>query len=1030
MPNNNESTMKWKVDIAQLKSAMQDAKRAISLANAEFKNATAGLGKWSNSITGVEAKIKQLNKTNESQKTVLANLQKQYDIVAREMGEDSTEAQKLKVQIENQQAAIKKTDAQLNDYNTRLSSLQAEQKAAASPMGQLTAKIDEQEAAVADLKRQYANAIVGDNPEEAARLAREIDSLSTELAENKKQMADAEKAADELDKSIDAAGDSAKDAAEGGFTVMKGALANLMAQGISAALNGLRQLGSAVIDAGKQSLASYANYEQLVGGVDKLFQDASGDVQKYAEQAYITSGMSANQYMQQVTGFSASLINSLGGDTKRAAELGDVAMRAMSDNVNTFGSSMEDVQNAFQGFAKANFSMLDNLRLGYGGSKTEMERLIADANEYAKSMGLAGDLTIDSFADQIQAIELIQQKQNIAGTTAREAAGTMEGAVNMAKGAWENFLVGLSDDKADLGKLFDNLIESIGHVIDNWLPRIRILLDNTTQFISDKMHELFPEFMATVDPIVAFIQDTLIPAVKSVIDFILDNAPIIIAALAGIGAGLLAFNVVGIVTAAVGAFQTFFGAIKAGQGIMAAFNAVTAANPIGLVVAAIAGLVAAFAVLWNTSEDFRNFWIGLWEKIKKVAGKAIDGVVKFFKGAWDNIKKAWSGVSKFFGGIWKGIKDVFSSVGTWFKNIFSQAWTNIKAIWNAAKGFFTGIWNGIKAVFAPVISFFKTMFSNAWIVISNIWKLAVFFFQNVWNGIKAVFASVASFFSGIFQAAWNGVKAVWSVVSSWFGGVWNNIKAVFSSVGSWFSEKFTTAWNNIKSAWSGVAGWFGGIWTNIKNTFSNVGGWFKEKFTGAWNAIKGVFSGVGKFFGGIWDTIKSKFTDVGQKVGDAISGTFKAAINGLLRTAENVLNAPIRAVNSLIDKINSVPGISLSKLNTFSLPRMALGGILKRGQVGLLEGSGAEAVVPLEKNKQWIAAVARDMVEQLNVAAVKHNVGAAISKSHALPAGASTLNQYVTFNQTNNSPQALDRLAIYRDTKSLMFSAKVGLANV
>ena len=230
--------------------------------------------------------------------------------------------------------------------------------------------------------------------------------------------------------------------------------------------------GAGAVAIGKAAVDSYASYEQMVGGVDKLFGDASGKLQQYAAQAYQTSGMSANQYMEQATSFSAALISSLGGDTARAADMADVAMRAMSDNVNVYGSNMEDVQNAFQGFAKQNYTMLDNLKLGYGGTKEEMQRLIGDANAYAASIGQASDLSIDSFSDIVTAIELVQEQQGIAGTTAKEAAGTIEGSVNMAKAAWEDLLAGIANPDADVGKLVGNLLEAVDNVVQNVAPRV------------------------------------------------------------------------------------------------------------------------------------------------------------------------------------------------------------------------------------------------------------------------------------------------------------------------------------------------------------------------------------------------------------------------------------------------------------------------------------------------------------------------------------------------------------------------------
>ena len=249
----------------------------------------------------------------------------------------------------------------------------------------------------------------------------------------------------------------------------------------------------------KKSVEAYSEYEQLAGGVQKLFgKEASAEVMKYANEAYKTAGMSANQYMEQATSFSAALINSLGGDQMKAAKQTDVAMRAISDNFNTFGGDMQNIQNAFQGFAKQNYTMLDNLKLGYGGTKTEMERLIADANEYAQTIGMAGDLSIDSFSDIVTAIDLVQQKQGVAGTTAKEAAKTIQGSIQMTKSAWMNFVTGLADPNADLATLAKNVIESAGTAAKNIVPAIMQALKGIGQAVAEFAPQLIEDGINTI----------------------------------------------------------------------------------------------------------------------------------------------------------------------------------------------------------------------------------------------------------------------------------------------------------------------------------------------------------------------------------------------------------------------------------------------------------------------------------------------------------------------------------------------------
>ena len=234
---------------------------------------------------------------------------------------------------------------------------------------------------------------------------------------------------------------------------------------------GLASVG-AITKISKSALDAYANYEQLVGGVDKLFGKSSSTIIKNANKAYKTAGVSANKYMEQATSFSASLISSLNGDTQKAAKITDMAIRDMSDNVNVFGSNMEDIQRAYQGFAKQNYTMLDNLKLGYGGTKTEMERLLKDAE---KISGVKYD--ISNLSDVYEAIHVIQKEMNITGTTAKEAADTIEGSVNTMKSAWENWLTAIgSGSEKDIQKTTKALTKSISNVGKNALPVIKNVL--------------------------------------------------------------------------------------------------------------------------------------------------------------------------------------------------------------------------------------------------------------------------------------------------------------------------------------------------------------------------------------------------------------------------------------------------------------------------------------------------------------------------------------------------------------------------
>lgn len=251
--------------------------------------------------------------------------------------------------------------------------------------------------------------------------------------------------------------------------------------------------GTAIIAVTKQAIESYSEYEQLVGGVDTLFKDSSGVVQEYAANAYRTAGLSANQYMETVTSFSASLLQSLGGNTAEAAKIADMAITDMSDNANKMGSDMSSIQDAYQGFAKQNYTMLDNLKLGYGGTQSEMQRLIDDANKVKEAMGETGDLTIESFADVAEAIHIIQTEMGITGTTAKEASTTIQGSISSAKAAWENWLTALGDSNADIKAKTDELIDSVGVAVQNLLPVFKQVMTSLGEALATKLPELFTQ---------------------------------------------------------------------------------------------------------------------------------------------------------------------------------------------------------------------------------------------------------------------------------------------------------------------------------------------------------------------------------------------------------------------------------------------------------------------------------------------------------------------------------------------------------
>lgn len=334
-------------------------------------------------------------------------------------------------------------------------------------------------------------------------------------------------------------------------------------------------------------------------------------------------------------------------------------------------------------------------------------------------------------------------------------------------------------------------------------------------------------------------------------------------------------------------------------------------------------------------------------------------------------------------------------------------------LWNKCDGFrefWINLWEKIKEVAGTVWEAISAFFTAAWDKIKAVWETVQPYFLAIWEKIKSIFSVFVDVLGGYFKMAWNNIKVVWDLVVGYFKMIWENIKLIFSVVKKVLSGDFSGAWDAIKKIWNNVKGYFSNVWNGIKSIFGNVLGFFKDKFSGAWNAIKNVFSGVGTFFSGIWNTIKTTFTNLGQKVGDAISGTFKAAINGALTVAEGAINAIPNALNAALGVINKLPGVNIPNVPTISLPRLARGGVVDKSTLAEIGEDGAEAVIPLEKNKGGLKKIASLLSNEMKNGGTKPRT-----------AGGETV---YNFNQTNNSPKALSRYEIYRQTKNLINAAK------
>lgn len=311
-----------------------------------------------------------------------------------------------------------------------------------------------------------------------------------------------------------------------------GSAASTVGKGIFTVVTNVAAVSVAATSAGEAAVSalttlavnSYAAYEQLVGGVETLYKDSAAKVQQYAADAYKTSGMTANEYMTTATSYAAALVSSLGGDTERAAELSNMAVSDMADNWNKFGSSADSVQDAYNGFAKGQFQLLDNLKLGYGGTKEEMERLLDDANKLNAAQGKYTDYSIDSFSDIILAIHDIQTEYDITGTTAKEASTTISGSLSATKAAWANLVTGVADDNANFGQLISNFVDSATTAASNIIPRVEVALNGAAKLIESLVPPIMAELPSLIETVLPQMTQSAVNIVQTLVAGISENA--------------------------------------------------------------------------------------------------------------------------------------------------------------------------------------------------------------------------------------------------------------------------------------------------------------------------------------------------------------------------------------------------------------------------------------------------------------------------------------------------------------------------
>lgn len=475
----------FSIDINQLQAGLKTANKLIRESQSEFKAAAAGMDDWTKSESGLTARINSLNQITSVQREKVNALKASYQqMIDDGLDPASERAIQLRTQINNEEAALAKNEKELKDNTKALNDLGTESE---------------------------------DTGEEVEETSSKLESM----------------------------GDIAKKAA------------GLVAAAAAA-------IGAGVVALAKSAVESYADYEQLVGGVETLFGAGGQSLEEYAKSvgksvseakgeynklmsaqdtmiknaanAYKTAGMSANEYIENVTGFSAALISSLDGDTVKAAAAADRALTDISDNANKMGTDMQSIVDTYQSLAKGNYQMLDNLKLGYGGTKTEMERMIKDANAVKKANGEMANLSIDSFADVTEAIHIIQNEMGITGTTAKEAASTISGSVGMTKAAWQNLMTGIADDTQDFDMLIDNFVDSVTAAANNLLPRIAIALQGVVKLVEKLIPQIPPlieQFLPVVIDGIMSIVDGITTIFPAIVDAVLEVVPQLLTALIG-----------------------------------------------------------------------------------------------------------------------------------------------------------------------------------------------------------------------------------------------------------------------------------------------------------------------------------------------------------------------------------------------------------------------------------------------------------------------------------------------------------------
>ena len=601
----------------------------------------------------------------------------------------------------------------------------------------------------------------------------------------------------------------------------------------------------------KSAVESYADYEQLVGGVETLFKDSAGIVQEYAANAFQTAGLSANDYMETVTSFSASLLQSVGGDTEEAARIADQAITDMADNANKMGSSIESIQNAYQGFAKQNYTMLDNLKLGYGGTKQEMERLLADAE---KLSGVHYD--ISNLNDVYEAIHVVQGELGITGTTAEEASTTIQGSAAAMKAAWQNMLTGIADENADFDGLINNLVESVATFGENILPRIETALSGVGKLISGLAPIIVEALPGLVENVLPGFIDAIMEVVNSIVEAIPEVMPVLIQALVDIVMQLiecLAENLPTIIEAIIQGLEQIMNSL--------AENLPTIISGITEMLLQVTQVIISNAPQFL--EAFLNLLLSFGQAQLQALPQIIAALPTLINGIIDFLKQAIPMVMDGFIQLMTSLCEALPEI--------------IAAITEVLPQLIDGIISGIVALIPLIIDcgiqLFVALIENVSMIISKICDALPDLINGVIEGILSHLDEIIECGVQLFVALIENLPKILEALVEACGKI---IEAILEAIGKGFSKMAEAGLNLVKGLWQGIkdaASW-------LKN---KIAGWVDDVI----GAIKGFFGinspskvtaedgkylamGLGK---GITDNIKYA-TDAVKQMGEAVESSF------------------------------------------------------------------------------------------------------------------------------------------------------------